>query len=188
MSEEYAGDPSAATDPSGTSGRSAAVLSIAAAWVLSIGIDLFLHGGLLAHLYVVPSPFLLPAQDAFRRIPLGYLTCLILTIGLFWFIRRLQIQGFTAGFRLAAVAGAVVWGALVLGLYSISTANPSLLTGWWIGQTVELAFAGGVLGSAASGVPLRRVWIVVGVAVVALAAATVALQTLGLAPAMKVVP
>ena len=183
MSTECAGDPG----PMVTSGNSAPALSIAAAWVLSLGIDLFLHGGLLAHIYLEPSPFLLPAEDAFRRIPLGYLTFLILTIALFWLLRRLQIQGFTAGFRLAAVAGAVIWGALVVGLYSISTAPPSLLAGWWLGQTVELAFAGGVLGALASGVPLKRVWMAVGVAVVALFAATVALQSSGLAPAMKVV-
>lgn len=142
MSGESAGAPEVATDPGGPAGRSAAVLSMAAAWALSIGIDLFLHAGLLARLYVEPSPFLLPAQDAFRRIPLGYLTFLILTVGLFWLLRRLRIRGFTAGFRLAAVAGAVVWGAPVLGLYSISTANPGLLIGWWIGQTVELSVAG----------------------------------------------
>jgi hypothetical protein len=97
MSEEYAGNPSVVADRVETSGHSAAVLSIAAAWVLSIGIDLFLHAGLLAHLYVEPSPFLLPAEDAFRRIPLGYLTFLMLTIGLFWLLRRLQVRGFTAG-------------------------------------------------------------------------------------------
>jgi hypothetical protein len=188
MSEEYAPGPGVVADPGETSGNSAAVSSIAAAWVLSIGIDVFLHGGLLAHLYVEPSPFLLPAEDAFRRIPLGYLTFLILTSGVFWLVRRLRIRGFTAGFRLAAVAGAVVWGALVLGLYSISTASLSLLTGWWIGQTVELAFAGGVLGAVANRVPLKRIWTVVGIAVVALAAATVALQSLGISPAMKVVP
>jgi hypothetical protein len=83
--------------------------------------------------------------------------------------------------------GAVVWGALVVGLYSISTASLSLLAGWWIGQTVELAFAGGVMGAVANGVPLKRIWAVVGVAFVALVAATVVLQSLGLAPAMKVV-
>jgi hypothetical protein len=185
MPEMNAGVQSVVSDPSG---NWPVVSSIAAAWLLSIGIDLFLHGGLLARLYVEPSPFLLPAEDAFRRIPLGYLTFLILTIGLFWLVRRLQIRGFVAGFGLAAVAGAVVWGALVLGLYSISTASLSLLTGWWIGQTVELAFAGGVLGAVANGVPLKRVWTGVGVAVVALVAATVALQSLGFAPAMKVVP
>lgn len=188
MSEESGSVPSVVADPIETSGNLATVSSIAAAWLLSLGIDVFLHGGLLANLYVEPSPFLLPAEEAFRRIPLGYLTFLILTIGLFWLLRRLQIRGFSAGFRLAIVAGAVVWGALVLGLYSISTASPSLLTGWWIGQTVELALAGGVLGAVANGVSLKRVWTVVVVAVIALAAATIALQSLGLAPSMKVVP
>jgi hypothetical protein len=170
------------------SGRSVALSSIAAAWVLSVAIDLFLHAGLLARLYVEPSPFLLPAEDAFRRIPLGYLTFLILTIGLFWLLRRLHVRGIRAGFRVGAVTGATVWGALVLGLYSISTASLSLLAGWWVGQTVELAFAGAVLGAAADRVPLKRIWAVVGIGVVVLAAATVALQSLGLAPAMKVVP
>jgi hypothetical protein len=188
MSEEYASGPGVAAHPITPTGRLAAVSAIAAAWLLSVGIDVFLHGGLLAHLYVEPSPFLLPAEDAFRRIPLGYLTFLVLTIGLFWLVRRLQIRGFIAGFRLAAVAGAVIWGALVLGLYSISTASLSLLIGWWIGQTVELALAGGVFGAVANGVRLTRVWTLVGAAVVALAAATVALQSLGFAPAMKVVP
>src|SRR5690606_36135025 len=102
--------------------------------------DLFLHGGLLARLYVGPSPFLLPADDAFRRIPFGYLTFLILTISL------------------------------------------------WAGQTVELALAGGVLGAAADRVPLKRICALVGVAVLVLAAATVGLQSAGLAPAMRVVP
>ncbi len=188
MSEESGSGPRVGADPNKTSGKMAEVSTIAAAWLLSIGIDVFLHGGLLAHLSIEPSPFLLPAEEAFRRIPLGYLTFLILTIGLFWLVRRLQIRGFIAGFRLAAVAGAVVWGALVLGLYSISTASLSLLIGWWIGQTVELALAGGVLGVVANGVRLKRVWLVVGAAVVALAAATVALQSLGFAPSMKVVP
>ena len=173
--------------PGKPSGDSPVVPSILAAWVLSIGIDLFLHAGLLARLYLEPSPFLLPANEAFRRIPLGYLTFLILTVGLFWLIRRLRFRGFAAGFLFAAGAGAVAWGALVLGLYSISTANPTLLAGWWIGQTTELAFAGGVLAAAENRVPLRRIWIAVGAAVIALAAATVALQSLGFAPAMRVV-
>lgn len=184
MSKSHAAAPGGA-DPAGTSSSSAVAGSIAAAWVLSIGIDVFLHGGLLARLYVVHSPFLLPAEDAFRRIPLGYLAFLALTIGLYDLVRRLRVRGFTAGFRLGAVAGSVVWGALVLGLYSISTASPGLLIGWWVGQTVELAFAGGVLGAVSDGTGLRRVWAVVGVAVVALVVATVTLQSLGLAPAMK---
>lgn len=188
MTEEPTGLPGGGADSVERAGTWVAILSIVAAWILSIGIDVFLHGGLLARLYVEPSPFLLSAEEAFRRIPLGYLTFLILTVGLFWLLRRLGIRGFSAGFRLGALAGAVVWGALVVGLYSISTARPSLLLGWWIGQSVELGFAGGVLGAVANGVPVKRVWVAVAVGLVVLAAATVALQSLGLAPAMKVVP
>jgi hypothetical protein len=60
---------------SGTStGR--AISTVAAAWVLSLGVDLLIHGALLARLYSEPSPFLLDAHEAFRRIPFGYLTFL----------------------------------------------------------------------------------------------------------------
>jgi hypothetical protein len=164
------------------------MLSVAAAWILSIGFDLLLHGGLLAGLYIEPSPFLLAPEEAFRRIPLGYLAFLVLTMGLFWLLRRLGVRGSISGFRYGATAGAVVWGALVVGLYSISTATLPLLAGWWIGQTVELGLAGSVLGAAANRVPLKRIWAIVAVAVVAFAAGTIVLQSLGLAPAMKVVP
>jgi hypothetical protein len=167
--------------------RSRVVSSIAAAWILAVGFDLFLHGGLLAGVYVEPSPFLLPAEDAFRRIPLGYLTFLGLTVALFWLLHRLGIRGAMAGLRYGAAAGAVVWGALVVGLYSISTASVPLLGGWWIGQTVELGLSGAVLGAAADGASLKRIWAIVAAAVVALVIATVALQSLGFAPAMKIV-
>jgi hypothetical protein len=163
-----------------------AMSSIAAAWMLSLGFDLFLHGGLLASLYVVPSPFLLGPEEAFRRIPLGYLAFLVLTLTLYWFLRRNAVRGAMAGFRYGAAAGAVVWGAFTVGLYSISTATMPLLVGWWIGQTVELGLAGAVLGAAAKGVPLGRIWIVVGGAVLGCLVATIVLQSLGLAPPMKV--
>lgn len=162
------------------------VFPVAAAWLLALGFDVFLHGGLLASLYVEPSPFLLGPEDAFRRIPLGYLAFLVLTLALYWLLRRLGVRGTIAGLRFGAAAGAVVWGAFVLGLYSISTVTRPLLTGWWIGQTIELGLAGAVLGAAANGVPLKRIWIVVAIAVIACLAATIVLQSLGLAPAMKI--
>jgi hypothetical protein len=166
---------------------SRAILSVVAAWVLSLGFDLFLHGGLLAGLYVAPSPFLLGPEAAFRRIPLGYLAFLALTLTLYWLLRRLAVRGAMAGFRYGATAGAVVWGAVTVGLYSISTATVPLLASWWIGQTVELGLAGAVLGAAAKGVPLRRIWITVGSTVLACLVATIVLQSLGIAPPMKVV-
>lgn len=161
--------------------------SVTAAWILSIGFDLFLHGGLLAKLYLEPSTFVLPPEEAFRRIPLGYLSFLVLTIGLFWLVRRLDVHGSISGFRFGAAAGAVVWGAFAVGLYSISTAALPLLAGWWVGQTIELGLAGAVLGAAANGVPLKRIWALVAVAVVVFVVATIVLQSVGLAPAMKTI-
>ncbi len=81
----------------------------------------------------------------------------------------------------------MVWGALTVGLYSISTASVPLLAGWWFGQTIELGMAGAVLGAAASRASLMRIWAVVAAAVIGLIVVTVVLQSLGLAPAMKVV-
>ncbi|MGZ9275340.1 MAG: hypothetical protein ACXW34_11435 [Nitrospira sp.] len=160
--------------------------SIAAAWFLSLGFDLLLHGGLLARLYMTPSPFLLPPADAFRRIPFGYLAFLVLTVALDWLLRRLGVRGAADGFRHGSSVGAVIWGAFTVGLYSISTAPLPLLAGWWIGQTVELGLAGAVLGAAGSGVPLRRIWSLVAIAVVFCFVATVVMQSLGLAPAMRI--
>jgi hypothetical protein len=178
-------DRAAAGRTHGTGGPARAIFSVAAAWILCIGFDLFFHAGLIARLYLEPSPFLLPPEVAFQRIPLGYLAFLGLTLGLFWLLRRLDVKGALAGFRHGAAAGAVVWGVLSLGLYSISTAPPPLLAAWWTGQAVELGLAGAVLGAAANGMPLRRIWTTVALTVVVLVAATIALQSLGYAPAMK---
>jgi hypothetical protein len=188
MSVAQAGGGEVIAEHEARPGRLSMFSAIAAAWVLSQGIDLFLHAGLLARLYVRPSTFLLPAEDAFRRLPLGYLTFLILSAGLYWLFHRMHVRGSSNGFRIGAVMGGVSWGALALGLYSISTATVTLLAAWWIGQTVELAFAGAVLGAAGNRVPLKRIWLIVIVAVVVLGASTVALQSLGLAPAIKLAP
>ena len=156
------------------------------AWFLSLGVDLFLHGGLLARLYLTPSPFVLPADQAFRRIPLGYITLLLLTGALFWFCRRLDIRGIRAGWIHGIGLGVVLWGALVLGLYTITTAGVPLLAAWWVGQSLELGAAGGVIGGIAAGVPVRRMLFGVTLIVVVLLVLTIALQSLGLAPPMRV--
>jgi hypothetical protein len=159
--------------------------TVLTAWLLSVGVDLFLHGGLLARLYVIPNAFVLPADQAFRRIPFGYLAFLLLTAALFWFCRRVDVRGVGAGWRHGLVIGIVLWGALVLGLYSISTASVPLLVGWWLGQAVELGVAGGVIGGLAAGVSFRRMLLWVTFIVFVLVVLTVALQSLGIAPAMR---
>jgi hypothetical protein len=158
---------------------------VGAAWILSLGFDFFLHAGILATLYLEAGPFVLRPEVAFRRIPLGYLSFLVLTLSLYWLFRRLGIRGVASGLRHGGIVGAIVWGALTMGLYSISTAALPLLAGWWIGQAVELGIAGAVLGAAAAGVSLKRIWTLVAVAVFGFLAGTIVLQNLGLAPAMR---
>src|SRR3989304_5867940 len=51
-------------------------------WVSMIAVDFFLHAGILASLYAQPSPFLLPPEAAFARIPLGDLFCCPFALGL----------------------------------------------------------------------------------------------------------
>jgi len=112
-----------------------------------IGFDLFLHAGILSPLYEDTGTFLLPPETAFRLIPLGYLAFAVLNVMLAWLMLRLQIQGTAAGFRFGIIMGLFIWVALGLGLASIASAPAGLLTGWVIGQTLELGLAGAVLGA-----------------------------------------
>ncbi len=154
-------------------------------WLSMIGFDFFLHAGVLARWYLEPSPFLLPPEKAFARIPLGYLTFLLLAVLLVWLAVRLRIDDWAGGLRFGLILGALAWGAWVLGLLSITTADPELLVGWFVGQTIELGIAGMVVGSALGGRRLGRVFLfVLGLVVVAVGL-TVVLQSLGLAPAIK---
>ncbi len=144
-----------------------------------IGFDLFLHAGVLADLYSKPSPFLLPSEEAFRLIPLGYLSFLILIIFLVWLMARLSIVGWRRGLAFGLIIGAVIWGSGTLGLRSISTASPTLLVGWFFGQMVQLGIAGMVLGSGLAAHPLRSLLIKVIVFFVVTAALAVLLQNIG---------
>ena len=157
-------------------------------WLAMVGFDFFLHGGLLARWYVEPSSFLLPPERAFALIPLGYLAFLLLAVLLVWLAVRLRIHTWTGGLRFGLILGSLVWGALVLGLLSITTASPTLLAGWFLGQTVELGIAGMVVGSGLGGRHLGRLLLYVLILIVVAFGLTVALQSAGLAPAMKASP
>ena len=96
---------------------------------------------------------------------------------------RLGIQGWRQGAIFGLKLGALTWGAFVLGLLSISTASPALLTGWFLGQTIELGIAGMIAGSGFTGARLGRLFLKVLGLVIGAFVITVLLQVLGLAPA-----
>ena len=149
-----------------------------------IGFDLFLHAGVFASWYSRPSPFLLPPGEAFRLIPLGYLSFLILIVLLFWLMLRLDLVGWRVGMVFGLKVGALIWGALTLGLLSISTASPSLLLGWFLGQTMELGIAGMVLGSGLEADRLRSLLIKVVIFFVVTLVLAIILQNIGNFPIM----
>jgi hypothetical protein len=58
--------------------------------------------------------------------------------------------------------GALIWGALTISLISISTAPLLLLTGWFVGQTIETGIAGLVVGVGLGAEKLRSLtlWVI----------------------------
>lgn len=158
---------------------------VSIAWLAMLGVDFLLHAGLLAGLYLQPSPFLLSPLTAFQLIPLGYLSLLLLAVLMTWLLLNLKRYGWCAGAVFGLKLGGLTSGALVLGLISISTARFTLLMGWFVGQTLEMALAGAVIGSGLAGVRLRRLFgAVVGLVLVSVIAVVV-LQTLGVAPSTR---
>ena len=157
------------------------------AWFAVLGFDFLLHGGLLARLYAEPSPFLLAPDDAFRLIPLGYLSFLVSIVLLAWLMVRLGIRGWKTGLVFGLQVGALVWASLILGLLSISTASWGLMLGWFVGQTIEAGIGGLVLSVGLTADRLGRLLLYVLLFVIAAVVATIVLQSVGLAPATRVV-
>jgi hypothetical protein len=163
------------------------VFPLVTSWIITIAFDFFLHGGLLANLYTQKSPFLLSAENAFQRIPLGYLSFLILCFLLLWLVKISDITNKKDGFIFGLKFGLLAWGAFVLGLYSISTASIDLLLGWWIGQSLELALAGYVMGAYFEKVTPKKIILGVIVFLIVMIILTILLQVVGFATPMKTV-
>ncbi len=154
-------------------------------WLSVLGLDFFLHAGLLAKLYEQPSPFLLSSWDAFRRIPLGYLAALLLCVLLLWLMVRLALVGWRPGLVFGLQLGAFIGTTGMLGLLSISTAELSLLVGSLISQTLEMGLAGMIAGSGLAGQRLRTLFLRVVALVLFLFVVTIVMQSVGLAPAAQ---
>ena len=125
-------------------------------WLTMIGVDFLIHGGLLAHLYSQSSPFLLPPLEAFRKIPIGYLSFLLIAVLLLWLMARIGVAGWRDGMVFGLQLGLLTWGAVLLGLVSISSAPINLMIGWWLGQSIELGVAGAVAGHGLESERLRN--------------------------------
>lgn len=155
-------------------------------WLATISVDLLLHGGLLARFYVADDPFLLQPMEAFRLIPLGYLSFLMNVVLLVWLMVRLDLRGAGPGVWFGAKIGLLIWGAWTLALASITTARYDMLVAWFIGQTVEMSVAAAVIGAAFARRRVRSVALRVVLLLLACIVITIILQSIGWAPAQRV--
>jgi len=155
-------------------------------WLSMIAVDFFIHAGLLAPLYADPSPFLLQPESAFALIPLGYASFSLVALLLVWLTQSLHVLGTKHGFLLGLKVGALVWGAFVLGLASISTASPILLAGWFVGQTLEISIGGAVAAYGLQQGRLKPLALRVALLFVATIVLTILLQSFGFAPPGRV--
>jgi hypothetical protein len=153
-------------------------------WLSMLGIDFFLNGGLLAGLYLEASPALLSPSEAFRLIPLGYLSIFLFAVLLVWVTARLNVKGWQNGLIYGSKIGLLVGGSSFLGLLSISSLNIVLLLGLFIGQWLEFSVAGAVAGSGVAAASLARLSVKVAAIVLILFLLTVVLQSLGLVQAV----
>jgi hypothetical protein len=156
-------------------------------WLAVLGLDFLLHAGILARLYQEPSPFLLSPEQAFKLIPLGYLSFLLVSVLIVWLLLRIKIQGRRAGLIFGLKLGALLGGASILGLLSISTASVTLMLGWSLGQLVEIGFASFVAVEFLETERPGRLLVYVLVLVLIAFIFTIVMQNTGLAPAARII-
>jgi hypothetical protein len=155
-------------------------------WLAMLGFDFFLHAGALSGIYTKESQFLLSPLEAFRRIPFGYLSFLVAAIFLVWLALRFEIRSIKEGLLLGLGVGLVMWVSFALGMYSITTAKPITLISWAVGQTVEMTFAGGIIGLALRQGELRKAFLVAAVSGILLVIVTIVLQSLGIVESTQI--
>jgi len=154
-------------------------------WLMALGIDFFLHAGLFADLYTQSTTFLLAPEDAFRLIPLGYLSILFQIILLLWLVVRLGIQTWKEGAIFGVKLGLLLGSSMVLGMISISTMTWQFLLVVMFAQIVELAVTGAIIASGMKAEKLRPILVRVIALVIFLLILTIAIQSQGWTPRLK---
>ena len=155
-------------------------------WLAMAGADFLLHGGLLAGYYMQETPFLRPMAEAFRLIPLGYAGLFLLAILLTWVVVNLNPVSTISAARTGLLLGLLVSGGTLLGVISISTIGSSLALAWSLSQTIQFIIGAVVVAEASKASSLRRITAKVVIFVVLSFLVTIALQSLGLVPTIRI--
>ena len=117
---------------------------------------------------------------------MGYAALLLMAILLVWLLPRFSFGNWRQALWFGLQLGALLIGAQMLGLVSITTIEPRLALAWFVSQTLEVALGAIVVQRAFEAGSLRRLTIQVAVFVLITFLFTIALQSLGLAPAVQI--
>ena len=161
------------------------ILRVLASWLVMAALDLLLNAGLFAKLWFEPSPFLLPPEDLFRRLPLGYAAFLAQAVAYVWLTIRMGARNWRQGGLFGLKLGAILSIAFVLGLRSGTTASwTMLLVAWLIGGTI-LTTGACFMAGLASERGEKRALLSALLCFVAALVVIVLLQSFGLAPTRR---
>lgn len=116
------------------------IKTILLSWIVFIGIDFFVHAGLIKSLWKEKVPAFLPDELLFRRIPLGYTGFLLLTLLLGYIFVKVfrERPNRNELIRFAAIVGALFAISNFLVLYSFTTIPPKHLVVFNIVYLVEI--------------------------------------------------
>ena len=147
------------------------------AWISSIAVDFFLNGGVFASYFSSGDSFIVSTSEAFVRIPLGYISLLLLVLVLAFLVYWKSGLTVYGGVKMSVAYGVVVASSTVLGLWSITVAPTEFLLIWFVDQVLELSVAGTIL-SISRAAPSRRITRDVAIGVAVLFVGGIALQNL----------
>jgi hypothetical protein len=147
-------------------------------WIAFLAIDFLVHGALLTRWYEQGSLSLLPLEEAFARIPLGYLSFFLLVVLIVWLCMRLELSGAREGLGFGLSLGSFLAASHGLALVSITTIDPVLLLWWSVSEAFEIGVVGCVVGRALGSERLGRLGLLVVVGAVILLVVTVSVQNL----------
>ena len=107
---------------------------------------------------------------------------MLIAILIYWLLPRFEINDWRAAFVFGLKLGAMMWGAQMLGLYSISTIQVDTALAWFAGQAFEMGVGALVIFQASQAESLKRLtWWVIAFFILAFIL-TILLQNVGLAP------
>lgn len=144
--------------------------SVLAAWVLTIGIDLFFNAGIFSPLFdQAREPNLLADESLFRRIPVAYAGLLVAVVAVAWLIDRMGVQVGKIGAAIGAGVGVVLASMGVVSLWTAIDMTLGFVVAAAVVQITEMAGAGATLAALSGASRPRRA--IVSTLALALAAA-----------------